>query len=117
MKDYFDLHYLSETQTFTGSDLTGAIKASFARRKTPLPAETPAGLLQAFAEDAGKQTQWRAFARRLQIQESIRSLGEVIACLNRFLMPPVEALVRDDIFRMSWTPPGPWRRQRVPTSR
>ena len=109
MKDYFDLNYLATTQSFDGPILAQAIQAAFARRKTALPEETPVGLLSAFGEDAVKQTQWRAFARKLQMEEDARSLNDIIAGLQAFLIPPVHAVLRKEAFRKSWTPGGPWR--------
>ncbi len=109
MKDYFDLNYLATTQSFDGPVLAQAIQATFARRKTQLPEETPVGLLPAFGEDTVKQTQWRAFARKLQMAEGMLSLNEVIDGLQAFLISPVEALLRKDSFNKSWTPSGPWR--------
>lgn len=108
MKDYFDLHYLSKTQTFDGPILARAIQAAFACRKTPLPDASPIGLLPAFGEDAVKRTQWRAFARKLQMAEGRLSLHEVVADLRAFLMPPVKALPQKDTFVKSWPPGGPW---------
>jgi len=108
MKDYFDLRYLATTLSLDGVTLTRAIKATFARRQTPLPPATPMGLSQAFAQDQGKQTQWRAFARRLKLSAGEDSLGEVMEKLRSFLMPPVEALIQKRPFKMKWPPGGPW---------
>ena len=109
MKDYFDLNYLATTQSFGGPMLAQAIQATFARRKTPLPQQTPVGLLPVFGEDTVKQTQWRAFARKLQMEEGPLPLNEIIAGLRAFLVPPVEALLRKHSFDKSWTPGGPWQ--------
>lgn len=111
MKDYFDLNYLATTRSFDGSLLAKAIRAAFARRKTPLPEAPPVGLLGVFGEDATKQMQWRAFARKLKMGEDAHSLNEIIACLHSFLIPPVEALLQKKEFRKSWPPGGPWRKQ------
>ena len=111
MKDFFDLSYLATTLSFDGGKLARAIQAVFARRKTPLPGESPVGLQSAFGEDAVKQTQWRAFTRKLQREEGGQSLSEIIAGLQAFLLPPVEALLRSESFEKSWAPNGPWRQQ------
>ena len=109
MKDYFDLHYLAKTQAFDGPMLAQAIQAAFARRRTLLPDEPPVGLLPAFGEDPVKQTQWRAFARKLQIEEGAFSLSEIVADLHPFLVPPVKALLQKEAFAKSWMPGGPWK--------
>ncbi|MBC8373984.1 MAG: nucleotidyl transferase AbiEii/AbiGii toxin family protein [Phycisphaerae bacterium] len=109
MKDYFDLNYLATTQAFDGPVLAQAIGAAFARRKTALPKKLPVGLLPSFGEDAIKQTQWRAFLRKLQMAEGSHSLNEIIAGLQVFLIPPVDAVLRKEPFTKSWEPGGPWR--------
>lgn len=57
MKDYFDIWMLSRTFTFETSRLRQAIRATFERRGTPLPAAIPDGLTAAFAADPLKQRQ------------------------------------------------------------
>jgi hypothetical protein len=44
MKDYFDLLILAHHTDFDGETLCQAIKATFSRRKSNLPAEPPLGL-------------------------------------------------------------------------
>ncbi len=109
MKDYFDLNYLAATRSFDGPLLAKAIQAAFARRKTSLPEAPPVGLQQEFAEDKIKQTQWRAFVRKFQIEEDAHSLDEIVAFLRSFLMPLVQALLHKKAFDKSWTPAGPWQ--------
>lgn len=64
MKDYFDLWVLLHDETLDRSELQRAIAATFARRQTTLPEAMPTGLSNAFANDATKQLQWRAFLER-----------------------------------------------------
>jgi predicted nucleotidyltransferase component of viral defense system len=66
MKDYFDLWILSRHTEIDGDTLRRAIRATFDRRKTALPPDIPFGLTDGFAQDAHKQTQWRAFIRKEQ---------------------------------------------------
>jgi len=108
MKDYFDLDHLAKTQSFDGSTLAQAVQGVFERRGTPLPDGTPVGLRPAFGEDAVKQTQWRAFVRRLHMEENAPELNAVAAGVKTFLIPPVEALRLRGSFDASWTPGGPW---------
>ena len=111
MKDLFDLGYLSATLALDGAVLAGAIDATFKRRRTSLPAETPVGLSRAFGSDPVKQTQWRAFVRRLRggAGREADPLDAVLGKLRDFLMPPVEALAQERPFKKSWSPGGPWR--------
>lgn len=64
MKDYFDLDVLLQESDFEAADLRRAIEATFQRRQTPLPTNLPAGLSEAFAADATKQAQWKAFLKK-----------------------------------------------------
>lgn len=67
MKDYYDIWALARDFEFDGETLTAAIRATFQRRRTALPADIPLGLSDEFAADTGKQTQWRAFVRRSRL--------------------------------------------------
>jgi hypothetical protein len=59
LKDYFDLWILLVTVDADRPDVTLAIAATFARRNTPIPATTPSGLTDEFAEDPRVVAQWR----------------------------------------------------------
>jgi hypothetical protein len=61
MKDLYDIWVLSRASDFKGDSLARAIAATFARRKTEIPAELPDALPPAFAEDQAKVQQWNAF--------------------------------------------------------
>jgi len=64
MKDYFDLWVLLHNGGLDDADLARAIRATFERRGTALPASVPVGLSEEFAPDPTKQAQWRAFLSR-----------------------------------------------------
>jgi predicted nucleotidyltransferase component of viral defense system len=85
MKDFFDVWLLSRNYQFEGDVLARAIAATFARRKTAIPAETPVALTQEFAEDPAKRRQWLAFAEG--IEAKVPSLAEVVRELEAFLVP------------------------------
>lgn len=61
MKDYYDVWMLLRTFELDPGRLRQAIKATFARRGTLVPATVPEGLSDAFVADAIKQRQWDAF--------------------------------------------------------
>jgi len=65
MKDFFDLWHLAQTYPFEGELLTGAIHATFAARKTPLPTDPVTALTSKFSEDPGMRMQWNSFVHRL----------------------------------------------------
>jgi predicted nucleotidyltransferase component of viral defense system len=91
MKDYYDLWFLSRHFDVGGEELTRAIAATFQRRGTPIPTDTPLGLSNAFSEDAAKQQQWQAFVQRSKLQGEGLSLMAVVLQLHQFLMPVLMA--------------------------
>jgi len=84
MKDYYDAWMLMSTFEIEPERLQRAIAATFARRKTEIPASVPDGLSDDFYADAGKQRQWGAFAGTLTGQ--VPELGRVVLALREKLM-------------------------------
>lgn len=108
MKDFYDLVVLSRMFEFDGDLLVRAIRATFERRRTPLPAGLPAALTPEFTEDAMKRTQWSAFVRKSGGEE-LGSLGEVIAAIARFVERPLAVAASASPFSERWLPAGPWK--------
>ncbi|WP_028745788.1 nucleotidyl transferase AbiEii/AbiGii toxin family protein [Rhizobium mesoamericanum] len=67
MKDYFDLWAIPQVVSIPDRELDAAIRATFERRRTPIPSARPPGLSSIFFEDTGKQAQWRNYARSIQV--------------------------------------------------
>ena len=109
MKDFYDLWILSTQFEFTGAVLMKAVKATFERRGTTLPATTPVALTSAFAEDGSKRSQWTAFIRRGRLVVEAPPLDAILRLLNSFLLPITEAAVGGQAFTMAWVPGGPWK--------
>ena len=109
MKDFFDLWAISETFSFSGPILAQAIAATFDRRRTDIPTDTPIALTPAFADDAAKQAQWQGFLRRTAIAMAPGPFAELQATVAAFVLPPVHALVTAKTFDETWTAGGPWR--------
>lgn len=85
MKDFFDLWFLFRRFDLDTPILQEAIKATFARRQTPLP-HPPEPFSDRLATDPIKQTQWAAFLRRNNLVEApstfrlvVNELGERLA--------------------------------------
>ena len=76
MKDFFDLWVLLHDTTLDDAELQRAIEATFTRRHTAVPGTQPIGLSDAFAEDAAKQLQWRAFLSKNKLDAM--DLAEVV---------------------------------------
>jgi predicted nucleotidyltransferase component of viral defense system len=86
MKDFHDIWVLKRSFAFKGAVLARAIAATFARRKTEIPAGRPDALSRAFAEDPVKQQQWEAFLQDVAVKPP-GSLADVLDELADFLMP------------------------------
>jgi hypothetical protein len=67
LKDFYDIWILAQTYEFNDDRLAQAIAATFARRKTDIPAERPDGLTSTFASDPTKQRQWTAFVEEVAV--------------------------------------------------
>jgi hypothetical protein len=87
MKDYFDLHALAREGAIDVNLLGKAIAATFARRGTQLPSDLPTGLTAEFADDATKQSQWRAFLGKNRLVGP--SLEEVVGGIGNFVRDPI----------------------------
>jgi hypothetical protein len=62
-----------------------------------------------FADDAQKQTQWRAFLRKTRLTDAPSALPDVIMALASFLLPIAQAIVNGHAFNHTWKARGPWR--------
>jgi hypothetical protein len=109
MKDFYDLWVLSMEFEFDGELLGRAIRATFERRGTEIPAEVPPALGDEFAGDTEKQQQWRAFVTRSQLRHSEAKFGQVIRDVRDFVTPVLTALAAGDTSPRRWAPKGPWR--------
>lgn len=109
MKDFFDLWAISETFSFDGVVVAEAIRATFDRRHTDIPTETPIALTSTFVEDATKQAQWQGFLRRTAIAMAPGPFAELQGKVSGFVLPPAEALAAGTRFERKWEAGGPWR--------
>ena len=90
IKDFFDIDYLARTERFDRPALVEAVRRTFHRRGTPIPAE-PIGLTPEFWAQPGRDAQVRAFARRARLattSDSARDLGKRVA---EFALPILRA--------------------------
>jgi Nucleotidyl transferase AbiEii toxin, Type IV TA system len=85
MKDFFDLALLLRDATLDDAELQRAIEATFARRQTAMPSGTPIGLSDAFAGDATKQMQWRAFLKKNTLESM--DLRDVVRAIRERVLP------------------------------
>jgi predicted nucleotidyltransferase component of viral defense system len=80
LKDYYDLSVLLEREKLDQKILRNAIRATFKRRQTALPAEIPIGLTEEYGHDSSKQRQWAAFLRKNDLATT--SLSDLVAALR-----------------------------------
>lgn len=106
MKDFFDVWHLAQAYAFDGELLTGAIHATFAARKTPLPTDPVTALTSKFSEDPGKRIQWNAFVQQAAVAETTPSLPEVVGGIRDFLGPLLAS------FQSGSRPPRKWQPKR-----
>lgn len=92
MKDYYDVWYLAKHRRFDPKRLKRAARATFTRRGTVLPTETPDGLSDAFGADTEREGMWRAFLERASIPPAERpTLVAVVGTIRLFLMAIADA--------------------------
>ena len=108
MKDFYDLWRLSRSFDFDGMLLTEAIKSTFERRGTEVPAGTPLALTDEFSRDTQKSRQWQAFLKKSGLEHDQATLDAVAADLARFLIAPLQAVTTAQPFPMTWPKGGSW---------
>jgi len=108
MKDFYDLWKLARHFDFNGDVLCNAIKATFERRQTEVPTDTPLALTEEFSRDAQKAKQWQAFVRKSNLDHDGVTLDTVVADLKEFLLLPLKAIGTSQKVPMVWRNNGPW---------
>jgi Nucleotidyl transferase AbiEii toxin, Type IV TA system len=102
LKDFYDLWLIAQTFEFRQSVLVDAVRRTFERRGTALPADIPVGLTDEFA--AARAAQWRTFLARERMAAAPNDFTTVIADLERFLLP----LLGGSNAALVWPRGGPW---------
>ena len=91
MKDFYDIQALATRFDFEGALLVQAVKATFKRRKTPIPDAMPLALSETFGRDATKNLQWIAFVRKSGLDQKTPGLMDTVSTLRQFLLPIMTA--------------------------
>lgn len=108
MRDFFDVHALAMRKPFDSTMLDRALRATFERRRTPVPTVRPIALTPAFAEVDGKLAQWAGFIRRNRLTAAPADLRAVIDAIASFIGPVLAAAANGESFAATWPPGGPW---------
>ncbi len=90
MKDYFDIAFLASSMSINADTLRRAVVATFNRRKTELPTESPICFRPEFASDALIDARWRAFVRKNGISGPFSDLHFIQSTLRDLLLPTIE---------------------------
>lgn len=109
IKDFFDLHHLASCFEFDRPTLSEAVRRTFERRRTPIPAEDPIGLTRLYWENPTRPAQVGAFARRARLAVPEKPEEAFARLLHAFLAPLLEDLRMGTARKGVWPPGGPWR--------
>jgi hypothetical protein len=109
LRDFFDVYTMAVSEEFDGEVLASALAATFERRRTELPQDTPFALTDAFAEVEGRRRQWHRFLAKDNLTTVPNELVEVIRLLNHFLVPVINSIRQSEAFNRTWPPGGRWK--------
>jgi len=104
MKDFYDIWTLAQGFEFDGATLCRSLQATFERRQTVLPVQTPLAFTAEFHSDRAKGTQWTAFLKKGKLVAIPPPLSTVVQLIESFLMPPTEALTSGRPWTQTWRP-------------
>ncbi len=103
LKDFYDLWYLATHFNFDGTLLTQAVVATFQRRETEVPSDTPIALTAAYYDDVSRKAQWQAFVRKSNLTaDQTPSFEAIINLLISFLIPLLSAAAGNVAFHQAW---------------
>jgi hypothetical protein len=107
MKDFYDLAVLARDFDFDAHVLARAVRATFDRRKTPLPTAVPVALTEAFAHDPSKRIQWSGFLRKAGVATNT-DLASTLVTVRAFVEPLLSALAEGEFRFKSWRAGRGW---------
>ena len=107
-KDYYDIWLLSNTFDFESQKLKEAIKITFKKRNTKLPATIPYGLTNDFA--TANQKNWKLFLRKSKLHnEDLEDFKTIAENIWNFLKYPLQELAVDmPTHNKHWKPGKDW---------
>jgi predicted nucleotidyltransferase component of viral defense system len=108
MKDFYDIWLMTRQFSFEGRVLEQAIRSTFERRETEIPAVLPVALTAKFGQEPEKQTLWQAFLERSRLETGQRNFAEIVSHIAEFLAPLLAALANHQDFNQHWSPGTGW---------
>ncbi|MFC1509761.1 nucleotidyl transferase AbiEii/AbiGii toxin family protein [Candidatus Omnitrophota bacterium] len=109
MKDFYDIWLMMRRFDFNGSKLSEALKRTFSHRKTLLPKDRPLFDEEIYDDKSDRQTLWKAFLKKGNINRAPESLFIIAREIESFLVRPLDAIKKDKEFDQGWKAPGPWK--------
>lgn len=102
MKDIYDLWVLSRQYEFDGNLLAQAIRATFERRKTSVPARLPLALTEEFYRDRVILARWNAFIGKTELNYVEKNLESVVRHLGIFFGELLASCSDNEVFDRVW---------------
>src|SRR3546814_11281028 len=94
LKDFYDLWAIANAFEFDGTVLARAIAATFERRQPKVPAQIPAALTAAYADE--RQGQWAGFLKRPELVLAPDPCPDDLAQSESSVMPQHFAIDRGE---------------------
>ena len=109
MKDFYDIWLMMRRFHFSGSNLSEALKRTFEHRKTSIPEGKSLFAEEIYEEKSDRQTLWKAFLKKGDIQHAPEKLATVAKEIEGFLNKPLHTVRKNEEFKEEWKVPGPWK--------
>lgn len=109
MKDFYDIWLMMRRFDFEGERLVESLKRTFGHRKASLPKRNPLFDEEIYDEKSDRQTLWKSFLEKGDIKHVPEKLGTIALEIEKFLINPIEALNKNEVFNKEWEATGPWR--------
>lgn len=109
MKDFYDIWLISRQFDFKGEILKKALKQTFTHRKTELPKTSKLFTEEFYDEGSDKQTMWKSFLTKNQINSAPEKLVSTVKTISDFLTKPVQAINNNQEFNYIWNTGKAWR--------
>ena len=109
MKDFYDIWLTSRRFDFDGVQLTKALKKIFANRDTGFPKTKKLFNEEFYNDKSDRQVMWKSFLLKNNIVSAPEKLSIVINEMERFLVKPVQAILKGKKFNYFWNKSGQWK--------
>lgn len=109
MKDFYDIWLMIRQFDFDGVKVADALRKTFIKRKTSLPQKKPLLAEEFYDETSDKQKMWVAFLNKNNATHVPQVLATVVHEIEGFLIKPIDAINKKDIFDKKWFAAKTWK--------